>query len=80
MFKIVIEETRPTRQIIGKQWRVVGQEEKTNREGTETYQSDVYGYTPEVETVVDETRTVLLQEVEKLNLPAVIAAINGLCE
>jgi hypothetical protein len=82
MFKITIEETRPIQKRVGKQWKIVGQEEKPftqiDREGT--YTADVYGYTPEVETVIDETRTVLAQKVDELDLKAVIAAINGLVE
>lgn len=78
MFKITIEETRAVRDTIGKRWEKVGQEEKTNREGTDTYLADVMGYTPEVDTVCNEVRTVLLQEVGELDLKAVIRAVNGM--
>ncbi len=78
MFKITIEETRAVRDTIGKRWEKVGQEEKTSQEGTETYLADVMGYTPEIETVREEVRTVLVQEVGELDLKAVIRAINGM--
>jgi hypothetical protein len=80
MFRITIEETLPVTKTIGKRWEKVGQKEEVNREGTDTYLADVMGYTPEVETVVDETFTRLVQEVDELDLKAVITAINGLAQ
>ncbi|KKN49369.1 hypothetical protein LCGC14_0643450 [marine sediment metagenome] len=84
MFKITIEKTQPIRKTIGKQWKKVGQKEEERGqqfrvgEGPHVYLSDVMGYTPEVETVRDEIRTLLVQEVDELDLKAVIRAVNGL--
>lgn len=37
-----------------------------------------YGYAPPIDTVEKVTREVLTQEVETLELPRVIAAVNGI--
>ncbi|KKN24612.1 hypothetical protein LCGC14_0892950 [marine sediment metagenome] len=80
MFKITITDTQQVHKILPKQWQVVGQEEKLSEFGEDgkTCMHNVYDYTPQVEALVEETRAILVQEVETLNLAAVIKAVNGL--
>ncbi len=78
-FKIVITETRDVRKIIPKRWAVVGQEIAKEHilKGTEAGEKiDKYGHTPETETIVSETVELLSQQVEELDLTAVIKAVN----
>jgi hypothetical protein len=66
MYKITIEKTEEIKRVVGNTWAVVGQE-WVDAGGA----VNKYGYTPEVEKVVEESRVVLLQTVESL-------AINGI--
>jgi len=66
MFKITIEETKQIKKTVGKDWQVI------KRDG-DHYE---YDYTPEVEKVVKEEREIYTQEVEELDLVAVIEAVN----
>lgn len=80
MFKITITETRSVQMVQGPQWKQVGAKE-VRREyptamGGETREEPVFGYTPEIETIQEVTSKVLEQEVESLDLVAVIKAIN----
>lgn len=84
MFKITITQTREVKKIVGKEWEVVDTEE-VHRDNDcilqgepRTRVKDVHGYTPEIEKTLIEERTILIQEVETLDLAAVIKAINGL--
>jgi hypothetical protein len=86
-FEIVITEKRQVKTVIRKSWEKVGEKEVerevkfySSRDETEpmTRIEAVYGYTPEVEGIVNETREVLKQSVDELDLPAVIRAINKL--
>ena len=38
----------------------------------------LYDYTPETETIQSSTRTALIQTLDKIDLNAIIKAINGL--
>lgn len=85
MFKITIEETKLVKKIVGKDWAVVGSKEVGQdprycivADAPKTYMEDVRGYTPEVEKLVEVKSDILIQEVETLDLPAVIKAINNL--
>lgn len=86
MFKIEITETKQVKQLVGKVWDVVGTKEvprdrsyyEHEKDQPKTRIEDVRGYTPEIEKTVEETRVVLLQNVECLCLSDVIKAINGL--
>jgi len=87
MFKIVITETRCEVKLTGGDWKVVDQELKAAEEGMFMHLQkdeprlrtvDVYGYTPMIEKEVVVTRELLTQELETLDLPAVIRAINNL--
>ncbi len=80
MFEVIIRETREVRKLQPKKWEKLGEEMKecsTYGEKKQTYKADVMGYAPEVETLAMESVLVLQQNVEQLNLPAVIKAING---
>ena len=66
MYKITITETKTVRKTIGKSWDKLGPVDNAT-----------FGYTPETETVVPETREVYTQVVESLTLAQVIAAVNG---
>lgn len=70
MYKITIEETKDVRRIVGMQWGPV----KKVGDNTE------YGYAPEVETLVTQTREIYRQEVNDLDLAAVIIAVNKLLD
>ncbi len=85
-YEITIKETRNVTRIVGKEWNVVGSKEVArdsqffSRDESEprTRIEEVRGYTPEIEKTVSETRELLTQTVEDLDLPAVIRAINKL--
>ena len=85
-YKIVITETRPVVKTVGKNWDVVGTREvardeqfyRNDGDEPKTRIEDVRDYTPEIQKTVDETRTVLEQNVDTLDVPAVIKAINNL--
>lgn len=72
MFTIQITKTETVRGIRPKYYGVVG--EKVEDGVT----LKVYGEQPEIETVRTETVKVFEQSVEKLDLAAVIRAINGM--
>ena len=78
MYEITIKKTETTRKVVGKEWKVVGQEEKKGEFSGKIEKNDKWGYTPEVEKLVESTILVLTQNVENLNVAAVIKAINGL--
>ena len=69
MYRIRIEHTRPVKQLIGRRWCVVSQDEKGN---------DVYGHTPEVESTETVTTEIYAQSIETLDLADVVAVVNGL--
>lgn len=83
-YRITIIEVRDEKRIEGKTWQVVGTEEvaRDDRfiEGCDkrTRIKEVYGHTPEVERTVRVEREVLKQEVDYLDLAAVIKAVNKL--
>ena len=68
MFKIEITEFGEHDGTITKKWEVL------SHKGGEPQ----YGYTPETTGKVAFRREVLTQEVEALDIPAVIRAVNGL--
>lgn len=85
-YEITIKETRAVTKMAGKDWEVVGQVEKP-RERTmyedrdsepRTYIANEYGYTPEIVKETVETREVLKQTVDELDIAAVIRAVNKL--
>lgn len=81
-FKITITETRMVNKITGKEWRVVRKEEKdsilSRSDDQKVFVEDVYDYTPEIKKLLPETREILIQVVDDLDLAAVIKAVNGL--
>lgn len=86
MFRITIEETRRVKRLVGKEWKVIDTVEvvrdenvyKSSDSGPRTRIKEVMGYTPEVERDETETRQVLVQCVDELDLADVIRAINKL--
>ena len=86
MFKITIEETKTVKKIVGKEWATIGTKEvprdrkywSDDSNQPKTRIEDVRGYTPEIEKNVEVKAAVLTQEVETLDLAAVIKAINKL--
>lgn len=86
MFKITIEETKLVKKIVGKEWATIGSKEvardeqyyRGDKNEPKTRIEEVRGYTPEIEKSVSVTSQVLIQEVETLDLPAVIKAVNNL--
>ena len=84
-YQITITETRDVKKIVGKDWDTIGTKEVLRditylQDKTEpkTRIEDVRGYTPEIEKTVSETRQILIQTVDEIDLPAVIKAINNL--
>ena len=67
MYQITIRRTTTTRKVLPKSWERVD----TDDDG-----KPVMGYTPEVETLVTDTRDVYSQVVDELDLVSVIDAIN----
>lgn len=68
-YTITITKTETVTRKVGKEWKVIGQDPD---------QTDVYGYTPEIEKEVETETKILEQTVVDLDLHAVIKAINGL--
>jgi hypothetical protein len=64
-YKITIERTQTVKKTVGKQWKLCG-----------TAENSQYDYTPEVETLREETEKIYEQTVDELNLIAVISAVN----
>jgi len=85
-YEIKITEKREVKKLVGKNWEVIGTKEVprekeyyADRKGEpETRIEEIRGYTPEIEKTVIETRDVLSQVVDELDLSAVIKAINNL--
>lgn len=75
-FKITIIETRDVTRTVGKDWKIIGQKPALSVSAPAVI--DEYGYTPEIEKTVKESREILTQTVDELDLPAVIKAINKL--
>lgn len=84
MYKITIEETKNVLAMTGKQWAKVDTVEVERDDllrgpdEPRTRIKEVYGYTPEVEKMVEVKREVLIQIVDDMDLAKVIKAINGL--
>lgn len=86
MIKITITETKTVKQVVGKEWAIIGTKEvpreqafyRDDKSAPKTRIDEVRGYTPEIERVVEVTNTVLIQEVETMDLSKVIKAINNL--
>ncbi len=68
-YKITITEETQELQTVGKKWKQ-GADPDNGTEG--------WGHTPEIKTVMDVTREIYAQNVDTLDLKAVIKAINGL--
>lgn len=85
-YEITITETRSVVRKVGREWAQTGTKEVPRDQryidGKEsepkTRMEPTFGHTPEVEKTVTETRNVLTQIVEELDLPAVVKAINKL--
>jgi hypothetical protein len=85
-YEITITERRDVKKLVGKDWAVVGTREVARNEGfyagsdiePKTRVESVHGYTPEIEKTISESREVLKQTVDVLDLSAVIKAINRL--
>lgn len=83
-YTITITETRDVVKRCGKEWTTIGTKE-VERDDRFVHSGDnepktridsVYGYTPEIEKTVPETRELFKQTVETVSLNAVIRAIN----
>lgn len=67
-YKITITEETQEVKLQGKEWKEGGK--------IGAGEGDQYGYTPEIEKTVDVTREIYAQNVDTLDLKAVIKAIN----
>jgi hypothetical protein len=86
MYKITIEETKTVKKLCGKEWTVIGTKEVEREERfyqrqegePKTRIEEVRGYTPEIERDIPVTNTLLVQEIDTLDIGQVIRAINNL--
>lgn len=85
-YEIIITENREVVSKVGKEWVQVGTKEverderyyRSSDDEPKTRIENVYGYSPEIDKTVIETRELLKQTVDTLDLNQVIKAINGL--
>ena len=85
MFTVTITETKGIT-VRDRKWAVIDSKEvdreshyyASDPEEPKTRIADVYGYTPEIETIVTKEVEILKQTVENLDLAAVIKAVNKL--
>ncbi len=79
-YRIIIERASQDKTVVGREWKIIGQERVPVDESVpdKYYTKDVYGYTPEVETIKDTQETIYDQLVEDLDIPKVIAVINNI--
>lgn len=90
MFEITVREITTERKLVRGEHVVIDERPFTEKElaeapywqttdaGKQGKLKPIYGYAPEREQEVDVQRELLKQTVEKLDLPAVIKAINNL--
>lgn len=72
MFKIVITETKVEEVPSTREWKPTGNKNEAG--------GDEYSYTPQSMIKDSVERDILIQEVETLDLPAVIKAVNKIGE
>ena len=68
MYIIRIDQTITTRKMLRKSWERIGEDDNGK---------PIMGYTPEVETLVTESKEVYSQVVDEMDLIAVINAVNN---
>lgn len=68
MYKVVIAETKMVKTMVGKEWDILSETDKTKERG----------YTPEIEKEVEVEQVIYTQLVEELDLAVVIQAINDM--
>jgi phage tail tube protein FII len=69
-YKVVITEYSNEIQLKGGEWK----------QGADDTTTSTFGYTPNIERIVEVERTVLQQEVTELDMVAVIKAVNGIVD
>jgi hypothetical protein len=69
----IVRETKTERKHVK-----TGQEQKMSSFGGDPYLADTYGYAEPIECVTEREVKRLEQEVEKIDIAAVIRAVNGL--
>ena len=67
MFEITVTEVVAEKTIEGKDWEIISKPKECDA---------VYGYTPEIKKTTIVTREVYKQSVDKLDIVALIAAVN----
>lgn len=81
-YKITIERTTTKTTITHGEYQIIDtmevSREKYSTDEEPTRIKNVYGYAPDVEKTVTEKQQLLIQEVDELDLPKVIMAINNL--
>ena len=85
-YQITITQTRTVKTMAGKEWTIIGTKEvprdasyyRDDSNQPKTRIEEVRGYTPEIEKLQVQTVEVLKQQVDDLDLAAVIKAINKL--
>lgn len=73
-FKITIEETKTRLDVVGKDWRIIGEEYQVGQEKPRS----IYGYTPMIEKPIPTTTKIYEQTVEELNIAALVCVINNI--
>lgn len=83
MFKITIEKTEVETALTQREFTTIGDEEVVREDSFAVVEGEpktrikpVYGYSPQIETKKEVTRTIYEQLVDELDLVRVIAAVN----
>ena len=85
-YKITITEEVDVEKMVQPEYQIIGEQEverdrcyfEHDKNEPKTRIEKLYGHPPPVKTTVHITRQVLTQEVENLDLVAVIKAVNGI--
>jgi len=86
MYKITIEKVTTKKEVVDGLWTIVDKRPYTEKEAHDAFEpqefakelKEVRGYAPSREVTVTVEQTVLIQEVEELDIAKVIIAINKL--
>lgn len=78
-YTITITKNEPVTVKAGREWRQVGEEPMyPGDSGALGIKKEVYGYTPEFDKVVEQSREIYKQTVDVIEMEKVIKAVNGL--
>ena len=87
MYEIIIKKKEWVDEITGQKWEIIDECPLSKKDMENSYYEDnkyegvlksVYGYTPKIVKKVETEQELLKQNVEDIDLPAIIKAINKL--